>query len=152
MEDRARLGRYVNAARKRKYRGTRKEWAEIIGISDKTLGKLERGEYVGADTLADVEIDLGWAPGSCQTIMHGGEPTMIDNSAPSVAGLREISIGEGLTFTVTKEDRRRWRTMTPEQIIDEADMIGRTIGLAARAVYLRAAGDAQQESDAARKD
>ncbi|GAA1030724.1 hypothetical protein GCM10009565_67590 [Amycolatopsis albidoflavus] len=141
------------AARKRKYPGaTRKEWSAVIGISDKTLGKLERGEYVGPDTLADVEIDLGWAPGSCQAIMHGGEPTGTDNSTPAVAGLREVPLGDGVTFTITKEDRLRWRTMTPEQIIDEGNMIGRTIGLAARAAYLRAAGDAQHEDDVPRKD
>lgn len=75
VEDRERLGQYVMAARKRMGYRDRKPWAEAIGISAKTLGKLERGEYVGTDTLVEVENFFGWTPGSAREILRGGQPT-----------------------------------------------------------------------------
>lgn len=75
MEDRVRLGKFVMARRIKMGYRERIDWAAAIGISSKTLGKLERGQYVGPGTLAEVEIFFGWAPGDCQVIMRGGEPT-----------------------------------------------------------------------------
>jgi hypothetical protein len=42
-------------------------------ITSRTIGNLERGTAVSAATLAAVELALGWAPGSCEAILRGGE-------------------------------------------------------------------------------
>lgn len=48
------------------------------GISERSLGKLENGRGVPyRSTLAMVEMALGWAPGSAQDILGGGEPTEV---------------------------------------------------------------------------
>lgn len=90
MEDRVRLGQYVMATRKKMGYPERTDWAPAIGISAKTLGKLERGQHVGPGTLADVELFFGWAPGSCRNIMRGGEP--ITEKQPAAVALTDTEI------------------------------------------------------------
>jgi hypothetical protein len=73
-EDWPRLGSYVVSARKGAGFGTRRAFAVAIGVTDRTLGKLEVGERVGADTLAAVADGVGWTPDSPRRILAGGEP------------------------------------------------------------------------------
>lgn len=54
-------------------------------ISYRTLGDLQRGHRVGGDTLDAVEISLGWMPGSCEAILTGGFPTLIDGQDQAVS-------------------------------------------------------------------
>jgi len=46
-------------------------FADVSGVTARTLGKLEKGLKVGAVTLADVEIALGWEPDSARSILAG---------------------------------------------------------------------------------
>ncbi|MBU8824175.1 hypothetical protein [Mycolicibacterium goodii] len=71
-----RLGRFVRAAR-----GARAQ-ADIAangGPSDETLSKIEQGRWRPTrsvqKTLEKLELGLGWAPGSANAVLAGGEPT-----------------------------------------------------------------------------
>jgi transcriptional regulator with XRE-family HTH domain len=73
-EDWPRLGSYVISARKTAGFRTRRAFAAAIGVTDRTLAKLERGGRVGVDTLAAVAAGVGWTPDSPRRILAGGEP------------------------------------------------------------------------------
>lgn len=95
-EDKARLGRFVRNERKRQGYRTTSAWARHLGISARTLGDLERGHGAGPNTLAEVENDLGWQPGSARAILAGGDPTPVgsavtpDMSPDEAAAVRAI--------------------------------------------------------------
>jgi hypothetical protein len=73
-EDWLRLADYVIARRVDLGMRDRRAFAEVAGVTERTLGKLENGQRVSPSTLAMVENRLGWAPGSCRRILAGGEP------------------------------------------------------------------------------
>jgi hypothetical protein len=73
-EDWRRLADYVVARRVALGMRDRRALADATGITDRTLGKLENGERVSPSTLAAIENELGWAPGSARRILAGGEP------------------------------------------------------------------------------
>jgi transcriptional regulator with XRE-family HTH domain len=75
-EDWFRLADYVVARRVALGMRDRRALADATGITERTLGKLENGEHVSASTLAVIENELGWAPGSARRILAGGEPTV----------------------------------------------------------------------------
>lgn len=58
--------------------GTLAAWAAELGISERTLGNLERGHGAGPNTISAVENSLGWEPGSAERIARGGEPIYIE--------------------------------------------------------------------------
>lgn len=89
--DWTRLGAYV-ASRRTELYDTVRDFSKAIGISEKTLGRLELGRSVSRTTLAEVERALGWAPGSCVAILAGGEPRMLTdaNSAAVAAARTEV--------------------------------------------------------------
>lgn len=58
--------------------GSRAEFATATGVTDRTLGNLERGQSVSAATLSVVESALHWVPGSAAETLDGGQPTYID--------------------------------------------------------------------------
>ena len=73
--DLARLASYVISARIEAGYGTRKDFADAIGVTARTLGKLETAaERVSADTLARVAKGLGWTPDSPGRVLAGLEP------------------------------------------------------------------------------
>ena len=69
-----RLADYVVAGRVALGLRDRRALAAATGVTERTLGKLENGQRVSASTLAAIENQLGWAPGSCRRILAGGEP------------------------------------------------------------------------------
>jgi transcriptional regulator with XRE-family HTH domain len=73
-EDWARLASYTISARKNAGYSTRRSFAAAIGVSDRTLAKLESGERVSPDTLAAVAAEAGWTPDSPRRILAGREP------------------------------------------------------------------------------
>jgi len=75
-EDWQRLADYVVARRVELGMRDRRALAEVTGVTERTLGKLENGQRVSPSTLGMIENRLGWAPGSCRRILAGGEPTM----------------------------------------------------------------------------
>lgn len=62
---------------------TRLAFSEDLGISDRTIGNLERGKSVSASTLGAVEVLLDWAPGSVNAVLDGGEPAPLREIEPS---------------------------------------------------------------------
>ena len=70
-----RLADYVVAGRVALGLRDRRALAAATGVTERTLGKLENGQRVSASTLAAIENQLGWAPGSCRRILAGGEPS-----------------------------------------------------------------------------
>jgi transcriptional regulator with XRE-family HTH domain len=71
----ARLGRYVTAARNSAGYATLKALSDQIGVSTRTLVKLENGtEPVSDNTLSKVAAAVGWSPDSPRLVMRGGEP------------------------------------------------------------------------------
>jgi hypothetical protein len=76
-EDWQRLADYVVARRVELGMRDRRALAEVTGVTERTLGKLENGQRVSPSTLAMVENRLGWAPGSCRRILAGGEPNVV---------------------------------------------------------------------------
>lgn len=71
-----RLADYVVARRVELGMRDRRALAAASGITDRTLGKLENGQRVSASTLAVIEHELGWSPGSARRVLAGGEPIL----------------------------------------------------------------------------
>lgn len=69
-----RLGQRIAADRSRRWR-TRREFAAAVGLSKRTIDKLEKGTATRYQptTLAAVEAALGWSPGTCQRVVQGGK-------------------------------------------------------------------------------
>jgi transcriptional regulator with XRE-family HTH domain len=80
-EDWRRLADYIVARRVELGMRDRRALAAATGITDRTLGKLENGQRVSASTLAVLENELGWAPGSARRILAGGEPSLTTATA-----------------------------------------------------------------------
>jgi hypothetical protein len=76
-----RLADYVVAGRVALGMRDRRALAAATGVTERTLGKLENAQRVSASTLAAIENQLGWAPGSCRRILAGSEPT-VGTAAP----------------------------------------------------------------------
>ena len=74
-EDWPRLADYVVARRVELGMRDRRALAAATGVTDRTLGKLENGQRVSASTLAVIENELGWVPGSARRVLAGGEPS-----------------------------------------------------------------------------
>lgn len=70
-EDWQRLADHVRAARRAAGFPTRIALAGATGITDRTIGKLERGERVSADTLSAVATAVGWPPDAPRRILAG---------------------------------------------------------------------------------
>lgn len=71
-----RLGQRIRAERATRWRFQR-DFAQTTGLSTRVLSDLEngrRGRYL-PETLGVVEERLGWAPGSCERVVAGMEPT-----------------------------------------------------------------------------
>lgn len=82
--DWARLGRYVRTARGAR---AQKDITASGGPSDETLSKIEQGRWTPTrsvqSTLEKLEKGLGWAPGSANVILAGGDPTQADANTPA---------------------------------------------------------------------
>lgn len=72
-EDWLRLADYVVTERVRRGLDLR-GLAMKIKVSERTLGKLENGQRVSRDTLAAIELAFNWPPGTCRSILLGGQP------------------------------------------------------------------------------
>lgn len=70
------LGQHITQARRSSGTPRRADFAETIGVSVSTLYNLEaaRRTTYSSDTMAAVEIALGWQPGSFQRVVEGGRP------------------------------------------------------------------------------
>jgi transcriptional regulator with XRE-family HTH domain len=101
-----RLAAAVEAAREAKSL-TQVALAEAAGVSESTVQNLESGKErtrVPA-SLPKVERALGWAPGSGEAILDGGDPTPVSEVAAPASGLplrilQELQDGPLLDTTV----------------------------------------------------
>ena len=80
-EDWQRLADYVISRRAELGIKDRRVFMRLTGVTDRTLGKLERGGHVSRTTLAHIEPPLQWEPGSARRILEGGEPVIKGESA-----------------------------------------------------------------------
>ncbi|WP_424863115.1 helix-turn-helix domain-containing protein [Streptomyces sp. MMS24-I29] len=74
------LRRLAEAVRRRRVELELKkiEVATGAGISVNTYVKIENGQSVRDVTYGKIESALGWAPGSCQEVLRGGQPTIAE--------------------------------------------------------------------------
>ncbi|MGH3535815.1 MAG: hypothetical protein ACRDQG_14075 [Pseudonocardiaceae bacterium] len=70
------MGKFVRNARRDAGYITLSAWSAHMKISEKTLGDLERGKGAGVNTIAAVESELAWEPGSVEVVRAGGDPVM----------------------------------------------------------------------------
>jgi hypothetical protein len=123
-----RLGDYVVARRTALGMRDRRALSAVTGVTDRTLGKVETGRRVSASTLGVLENHLGWAPGSCRSILAGGEPIMLAAHPPGPADpaiphyddptLQHIAEVPGLPPEVVRgliALARNWREQEDEQ-------------------------------------
>jgi transcriptional regulator with XRE-family HTH domain len=59
-----------------------------MGVSTKTVERIELSRSVRSGTLAKLELALGWTPGSARRVLDGGEPTLVEQEE-SVPDLRD---------------------------------------------------------------
>lgn len=99
-----RLGRTVRAARQR--RGLNQiELGERVGVKRTAIQTLERGHAYRSvtATLRNIEHTLGWARGSVEIILAGGEPLPADEPVRQTeTGQAPPDIGEGLPLRVAR--------------------------------------------------
>lgn len=72
----AKLAQHLIRARKLGRFRTRRDFAEYLGVSARTLDSLERARQANysPDIVTAVEIGLSWAPGSFERVAAGGRP------------------------------------------------------------------------------
>lgn len=134
-ERRLTVGKQIQQARRAAGYKSARAFAAVLGISTTSVTRAENGwDTTGAGVYSDIEHGLSWPPGSILDYVEGRRA---DPPAEPAAG--DTAEEQRPAFTVTEKDRARWRTMTPEEITDEGEMIGRTISPAMRIQYLRAA-------------
>jgi hypothetical protein len=115
-EDWRRLADYVVARRVELGMRDRRALAAATGITDRTLGKLENGQRVSPSTLAVIENELGWTPGSGRRVLAGGEPSMAAAAADGQYAdptLRHLANTPGLPPDVVRgliALARNWRS------------------------------------------
>jgi hypothetical protein len=81
--NRKRLASFVIARRGELGYRDRRAFSKAVGISDRTIGKVELGQSVSMSTLGVVENGLGWEPGSAQQVLEGGDPAIRGQQAPA---------------------------------------------------------------------
>lgn len=75
--DLQRLGRYVMSRRRELGYATRQEFADAIDMSVRTVSDVEKAtRKVSPGSYAMIESKLGWMPGSCTSVLDGGEPLL----------------------------------------------------------------------------
>jgi len=104
-DDWRRLADYVVARRVELGMRERRALAAATGVTDRTLGKLENGQQVSPSTLAVIENELGWSPGSCRRILAGGGPSLAaaaDDGQYADPTLRHLANTPGLPPDVVR--------------------------------------------------
>ncbi|WP_141576206.1 helix-turn-helix domain-containing protein [Actinomadura sp. WMMA1423] len=80
-DDWLRLADYLVTERVHRHLDLR-DLAAITKVSERTLGKIENGQRVSRDTLAAIELAFGWPPGTCRSILLGGQPPAAPDKSP----------------------------------------------------------------------
>ncbi|SFE55569.1 hypothetical protein SAMN04487819_116106 [Actinopolyspora alba] len=86
---------------------SRRALAQAAGIGKRTADSLESGERVSATSLYKIETALGWAPGSAEEVISGGEPTLTDEAQTGAGpALRDDVERQIWAITDLSEDMR----------------------------------------------
>lgn len=91
-EDWSRLAAYVRSRRLVDLGLEQTALADLAGVSKRTIVTVENGRPVNLNTRAKLEAALGWAPGSTDAVLSGGEPSLIDSPEPAFTDPYESAI------------------------------------------------------------
>jgi transcriptional regulator with XRE-family HTH domain len=105
-DDWPRLAVYVASARQDAGFSTVRSFADALGITERTLGNLERGRRVSRETLLTVARAVGWTPDSPRKILAGGEPvTLAGEPAPVARRAAPPAPGEDALRQIMEDER-----------------------------------------------
>lgn len=83
-----------------------------MGVSDKTVRRIETGNSVKRDTYAKLERELGWAAGSVRRVLAGGEPAAPpSDAAPTQPAEPEALAGGSAGFEWTEGDETKYQLL-----------------------------------------
>ncbi len=109
-----RLGHYIVSRRLALGYRNRTDLANSLQFTVRTLADIEHGvRKASPGTYAMLEIKLGWAPGSIDTILAGGEPKELvvelrrDNPEPRYHYYTDYALSRASTEELLLELRRR---------------------------------------------
>lgn len=67
--------------------------AQAGGTSKGTWQRVEKGHPIRETNYVKIDGLLGWAPGSCVTVLEGGEPVLVeDMKDPDAAGVQKSPV------------------------------------------------------------
>lgn len=129
----ARLGAEVRRARDAKGL-TQAELGARVGKGDTTIANIENARLVKITrTMRDVARELGWAEGSVEAVLAGGDPIAAEAAPPEVAAPATdppaASVADGLPMRVARilaEGAPLDTTIVP--LSDDADMVVLVMG------------------------
>jgi transcriptional regulator with XRE-family HTH domain len=127
----ARLADLVVERRRELGHMTTSAFAEASGLSRRLLGDIERTARDNYDqvTLAQLEVALGWAKGSIQEVLAGGEPTEADAAGELQApGVRRLALAvvrrrEALGLSLAELANRSGLTVRTLSAVEKAQVI-----------------------------
>jgi hypothetical protein len=78
--------------------------AKAGGLSNRTWQRVEKGLEIRETNYVKVDGLLKWAPGSCLTILEGGEPTPVEEMKdPAAAGVQKSPLPQDVVDKQTIE-------------------------------------------------
>lgn len=67
--------------------------AKAGGLSNRTWQRVEKGQEIRETNYVKVDGLLKWAPGSCLTVLDGGEPTPVEEmKEPAASGVQKSAL------------------------------------------------------------
>jgi hypothetical protein len=67
--------------------------AKAGGLSNRTWQRVEKGLEIRETNYVKVDGLLKWAPGSCLTVLEGGDPTPVDDmKEPAASGVQKSAL------------------------------------------------------------
>lgn len=135
-----RLARYVRSRRMELGYHTTRELARAVGISWRTIGNLERGQSVSANTLTAVENILDWMPGGSELVLDGGEPIPKSPEGPTPRAVAAAAAELEQIYSTPQPPLRERIIRAPlDRIVETQEWITELLGPAAGEKWLRAA-------------
>lgn len=134
---------------------TQLELAERAGVSESTIQNLEAGrQYTRRPpSLSRVEAALGWAPGSADIVLDGGEPVEhVDRAVEPSTPEEAVTAPSGQPILKTGMPLRIVQELTMGQVMD-ADVLDLSRpGSDARMVVVLVRGQSDASPDEIRED
>lgn len=97
---------------------TNEGFGSIVGLSKRTMDTMSTGGRVGVRTYHAVAAALGWAPGSVDKVLSGGEPTRLESTgwpsaAQRAAEARKVRLLEVWDSVSVEDQERALRELSP---------------------------------------